>query len=89
MPVKPQKKKKLPDRTSYVDLNFNPLILDQSTYDKLNDDYDPSMVDHRKRLAEWKKKEQERKELAEGLGVQYTPPTLKSPEEILKEYKFK
>ena len=51
MAPKPQKKKKIRDTVNYSSLDFNPLILDQSTLDKLNDDYDPALVDHRRRLA--------------------------------------
>lgn len=87
MAPKPQKKKKIRDTVNYSSLDFNPLILDQSTLDKLNDDYDPALVDHRRRLAKWEDKNAEREELAKALGVT-DKVKLRSPIEILNEYKF-
>ena len=87
MAPKPQKKKKIRDALNYSSLDFNPLILDQSTIDKMNETYDPSLVDHRRRLSKWEQKNKERADLASALGVTDLVK-LKSPEEILNDYKF-
>jgi len=86
MPAKPQKKKKIRDTTDYTKLDFNPLIYDQSTYDKLNEEYDPTLVDHRRRLEKWKSSNAERDKLANELNVEYKP-NLTPVSEILKGLK--
>ena len=87
MSPKPQKKKKIRDTVNYSNLDFNPLINDESTLEHLNDNYDPMLVDHRKRLAKWNQSNAEREKLAKDLNVEYKVK-LRTPDEILSEYKF-
>ena len=69
------------------DLGFNPYVFDEGTYHKLNyTHYDPSNVDHRRRINKWKEKEKDRAKLAKALGVNYSP-TLTPATEILKQLK--
>lgn len=88
--AKKKHKYKIPDITDYETLEYNPFVFDQDTFNKLNNThYDVSMIDHRKRMDEWKKREDERAALAKRLGV--TPeqmPKLTPAHEILEQLKM-
>lgn len=60
---------KIPDLCDYANMGFNPFVQDQETLDKLNNEYDPATLEHRRRLAKWKEREKERAALAKKLGV--------------------
>ena len=80
------KKKQLRDIVSYTSLSYNPFILDEAIYDKINgitDEWDISLVDHRKRVKKIKEIDEQRSNLAKRLGVEYAPK-LTPINEILK-----
>lgn len=78
------KKKKIRDIVNYGALSFNPFIMDDSIAERLNgDDFDITLVDHRRRHQLRLEKQREREELARSLGVDYKPK-LTPIEEILQ-----
>lgn len=72
-------KYKVHDLCDYANMGFNPFVQDQDTLDKLNREYDPATIEHRRRLQKWQQREKERAELAKKLGVtqeiKLTPPS--------------
>lgn len=75
---------KMPDLCDYANMDYNPFIPTQETYEKLNSEYAMETIDHRNRMAKWKAREDARAALAASLGVTFSPK-LTPVDEILKD----
>lgn len=84
MAKKNKVKYKVHDLCDYANMGFNPFVQDQETIDKLNEEYDPATLEHRRRLKKWKEREKERAALAKRLGVTQVAK-LTPAQEILDE----
>lgn len=86
MAKKKKKQYKVPDLNDYANMEFNPFVRDQETHDKLNAEYDPATIDHRRRSDKWLEREKAREALAKRLGVEQKVD-LTPANEILQEIK--